>query len=264
MMYFWLLLVKFLFRRLSTAFTIVLLGLEIVLDAERVHLFIVLIGVEPFTVKKHLVSCAWRVRALHYVWVIYLHLLETTLDCCVVHNNAGRIIQTELLLQLTGSFRALWSLAAGVMTAAILMWYATWSLIWQHSQSIIVDLASVEFLSYVLDSLIIIDAWALTWLTFLQLWLVDKLLDEWWVQQVWSFIVLLLVLILMLGRLMSSRLLCLMSRRMFFVWLDLLGCLLGFGPFINFNEYFSRIEILLLHYVFVHPDLVSDLWLNIS
>lgn len=182
MLYFWLLLVKFLFRRLSTAFTIVLLRLEIVLDAERVHLFIVLIGVEPFTVKKHLVTVAWRVRALHNVWVIYLHLLETTLDCCVVHNNAGRIIQTELLLQLTGSFRALWSLATGVMTAAILMWYATWSLIWQHSQSIIVDLASVEFLSYVLDSLIIIDAWALTWLTFLQLWLVDKLLDEGWVQ----------------------------------------------------------------------------------
>jgi len=172
-----LILVESLFRRLSTAFTIVFLWILIVL-AKRVHLFVVVVGVEGFTVKEHLVTVGWRIWALDYIRVINLHLLKTAFDCCVVHDDAGRIIHTELLLLLFVISRAFWSLAAWVLTTGVLMGYAAWSLIRQYSQSIIVDLVGVELLSDVLNSLIVIYTRALARLALLQFRLVYKLLDE--------------------------------------------------------------------------------------
>lgn len=249
-----LILVECLFRRLSAAFTIVFLWVLIVL-AKRVHLFVFV--VEGFAVKEHLVAVGWRFWALDYIWVVNLHLLKTAFDCCVVHDDAGRIIHTELLL-LFVIFRAFWSLAAWILTARVLMGYAAWSLVRQHSQSIIVDLVGVELLSDVLNSLIVIYTRALARLALLQLRLVYKLLDEGRVQQVLGSIVLLLILVLMLG--MSRRLLCLVS--VLFIWLGLFR--LWFWTFINFNKDLSRVEILLLHNIFVYSDLVFDLRLNIS
>ncbi len=70
---------------------------------------------------------------------------------------------------------------------------------------------------------------------------------------------LLLVLIHILSCFKSCRWLVFL----FFVGLYFFEWLLGFGAFINFNEDFSRIDILLLHYGSVHPYLVSNLWFNI-
>jgi len=59
-LYFWLILVESVLRRLYAAFAFIFLRILIVLT-EGVHLFVIVVRVEGLTVEEHLVSVGWRI-----------------------------------------------------------------------------------------------------------------------------------------------------------------------------------------------------------